>query len=113
MLAACPDLVLLVSSREALSVPGEAVWPAPPMDPTDAAALFLERAAIAHPDGRSAGPRAVERICEQLDGLPLAIELAAARSHVLSADEIADRLDDRLGVLAAPTRDRQSHHRTL
>jgi predicted ATPase/DNA-binding SARP family transcriptional activator len=110
----CPDVTVLATSREVLSVPGEAVWVAPglslppeePADPTDldgsdAAALFIARARIAQP-GFGVTPTnvaAIATICRRLDGLPLALELAAARVRVLGAAQVAAHLDDRFRLL--------------
>jgi predicted ATPase len=114
LLGACPGLRVLATSREPLGVPGEAVFPLPPLavppqgsDPHVLAAapavrLFLARSALARP-GAGAAPVAVAaRICRALDGLPLAIELAAARAGVLSAEEIQARLADLFRFLALP-----------
>jgi predicted ATPase len=102
---------VLATSREPFGVPGEIVWRipslslVPPADgvPSDAVALLLERTAAAR-GGRPAAPEEVThlgRVATRLDGLPLAIELAAARLRVLSASQLAERLDDVLGTLDA------------
>ena len=92
LLHASDNLHVIATSREPLGVPGESVWRVPSLA-ADAPELFVERA-------RAAGARleidaTVERICERLDGIPLAIELAAARAAILDVSEIAGRLDDR------------------
>jgi len=129
LLAACPQLKAPVTSRAALGVPGEHGLPVPPLtlpkpeddsDPAalarcDAVALFVQRARAVKPDfALSAGNgRAVSQICRRLDGLPLALELAAARVTVLTPDEIAARLDDRFGLLTAGSATVAPRHRTL
>ncbi len=102
---------VLATSRESLGLPGEVVWRIPPLSvdavaagrPSDAIALLLDRTAAAR-GGRRAGVAEaadLQRVVTRLDGLPLAIELAAARLRVLSADQLAERLDDVLGALDA------------
>jgi predicted ATPase/class 3 adenylate cyclase len=104
-------LRVLATSREPFGVPGEVVWRIPPLSlepppnggPSDAVALLLDRTRAAR-GGRGADPGEfahLERVVSRLDGLPLAIELAAARLRVLSAGQLAERLDDVLGTLDA------------
>jgi predicted ATPase/DNA-binding SARP family transcriptional activator len=92
----CPDVVVLATSREALAVEGEQLWPVPPLPVEDATALFVQRARAVSPDFRldAAAADAVATICASLDGLPLGIELAAARMRVMSPMEVARRLQD-------------------
>jgi predicted ATPase len=92
----CPQVVVLTTSREALGVDGEQLWPVPPLPVEDATALFVQRARAASPDFRldPAAADAVAAICTRLDGLPLGIELAAARMRVMSPMEVARRLED-------------------
>jgi predicted ATPase/DNA-binding SARP family transcriptional activator len=92
----CPRVRVLATSREALGVDGEQLWPVPPLDAEDATALFVQRARAVSPDFRldGAGAEAVAAICARLDGLPLGIELAAARMRVMSPVEVARRLED-------------------
>jgi predicted ATPase/DNA-binding SARP family transcriptional activator len=92
----CPEVVLLATSREALGVDGEQLWPVPPLPVEDATALFVQRARAVSPDFRldKAAADAVAAICARLDGLPLGIELAAARMRVMSPMEVARRLED-------------------
>jgi predicted ATPase/DNA-binding SARP family transcriptional activator len=124
LLGRCPRLRVLATSREPLGVPGEAVYPVPPLlvppesageDATAKAAavrLFLARARAAA--GVQAAPVTVlARICRELDGLPLAIELAAARASVLSAEEIAARLADRFRFLTSRRPVADPRHQTL
>ncbi|MPY92835.1 MAG: AfsR/SARP family transcriptional regulator [Acidimicrobiia bacterium] len=115
LLRACPGLTVLATSREPLGVPGEVAWAVPPLREEEAVQLFAERA-TAHRsgfalDGTSAG--VVADICRQLDGLPLAVELAAARAGVLSLDEVAARLDDRFRLLTGGARTARARHQTL
>jgi predicted ATPase/class 3 adenylate cyclase len=121
-LARVPHLQILATSREALSVPGETVYVVSPLDsgdgaadggPTDAEALFIDRARAVDPGFDPGPPGAVARICEKLDHLPLAIELAAAWVRVLSPEQIADRLDDRFRLLTGGGRLASPHHQTL
>jgi predicted ATPase/transcriptional regulator with XRE-family HTH domain len=125
LLGACPGLRVLATSREPLGVPGEAVFPLPPLavppEGADAQALasaaavrlFLARSALARP-GAAAAPAAVAaRICRAVDGLPLAIELAAARAGVLSAEEIQERLADLFRFLASPRSAADPRHQAL
>jgi len=92
----CPDAVVLATSREALGVDGERVWRVPPLPASEASALFVERARAIQPDFQPdrQSQTAVAEICERVDGLPLAIELAAARMRAMSPAEVAQRLDD-------------------
>jgi predicted ATPase/DNA-binding SARP family transcriptional activator len=128
VLPACPSVQALVTSREPLGVAGETVWTVPPLAAPDldasqalevlrgypAVRLFTERAAAAAP-GIDLRPvaGAVAEICRRLDGLPLAIELAAARVQAMGVDEIADRLDDRFCLLASGPRGCPTRHRSL
>ena len=96
LLRAAPRLHVLATSREALNVPGEIVWPVPTLPHDAAVRLFDERARSVAPNFRltEANAGAVVEICRRLDGLPLAIELAAARVTALTPAQIAERLDD-------------------
>ena len=115
LLARAPHLTLLVTSRVVLHVSGEQVYPVEPLAVREAVALFLERAHEAeprfHPD--TAAEQAIQRICERLDGLPLAIELAASRVRALTPVELLDRLDPRLPLLTAGPRDLPARQQTL
>jgi predicted ATPase/DNA-binding SARP family transcriptional activator len=116
LLQACPSLTVLATSREPLALQAEERYPVSPLVPgTDAVALFCERARAHDPgvdlaDGNAA---AVVEICRRVDGLPLAIELAAARCGLLSPTEIADRLDAALGTPGAGARDAPARQQTL
>ncbi|MGC4754828.1 BTAD domain-containing putative transcriptional regulator [Micromonospora trifolii] len=127
LLSACPALRVLATSREPLGLAGEALCPlsgltVPPLgasalDADDYAAvgLFAQRAADVSPDFTvtPANVEMVLRICRSLDGLPLAIELAAARLRALSVAEVASRLDDRFRLLSTGNRAAPPRHRTL
>jgi predicted ATPase/DNA-binding SARP family transcriptional activator len=115
LLVRCPKLHILATSREPLSVAGEHVWPVPPIAQDEAVQLFAERAAAVDPSfALSAENRpAVEEICQRLDGIPLAIELAAARVRVLTPEQITARLEDRFAILTGGTRSTIPRHRTL
>ncbi|MEU4984067.1 BTAD domain-containing putative transcriptional regulator [Streptomyces sp. NPDC021969] len=111
LLGACPGVRILATGRESLGITGEALVPVPPLSPRPSAELFLERARAVRPgfDGHARVPE----ICAALDGLPLAIELAAARLRTLAPDELADRLDDRFRLLSRGDRSKAPRHRTL
>ncbi|MEU6805913.1 AfsR/SARP family transcriptional regulator [Streptomyces neyagawaensis] len=116
LLTHCPGLTILATSREPLGVPGETVRPVEPLLPAPAHHLFADRAASARPDADAvlrADPEAVDEICHRLDGLPLAIELAAARLRLLTPREIADRLDDRFRLLTSGSRTALPRQQTL
>ncbi|WP_411076699.1 AfsR/SARP family transcriptional regulator [Streptomyces sp. cmx-10-25] len=114
LLARCPDLRILATSREPLGVPGEVVRPLGPLPVGVALRLLGERGAAARP-GFSVGEDrgAAEEVCRRLDGLPLAIELAAARLRMLSVRQIAERLDDRFRLLTAGARTVLPRQQTL
>jgi predicted ATPase/DNA-binding SARP family transcriptional activator len=95
LLTGCPALRVLATSREALGLTGESLLPLGALAPEAAAELFVRRGAAARPG--FAGHARVPEVCAALDGLPLALELAAARLRTLGVDELADRLADRLG----------------
>ncbi len=110
----CPGLTVIATSREPLGVPGELVRPLEPLRPAPAHQLFAERGAAVRPGFRAADdPAAVDEICRRLDGLPLAIELAAARLRLLSPRQIADRLDDRFRLLTSGRRTALPRQQTL
>jgi predicted ATPase/DNA-binding CsgD family transcriptional regulator len=129
LLSSCPGLRILATSREALGVPGEVLFGVPPLSLPDlhrppvidsiprheATRLFVERAKSVKPSftitGRNA--MAVVQVCHRLDGMPLAIELAAARTKVLSVEQISERLRDSFALLAGGDRTALPHHRTL
>ncbi|MGH7726369.1 MAG: protein kinase domain-containing protein [Candidatus Eiseniibacteriota bacterium] len=128
LLASCPDLALLATSREPLGVPGEQTYPVPTLElpasreaevgaiaATESVRLFVERARQVCPsfaiDTRNAA--VIGDICRHLDGIPLAIELAAARVRVLGVEDIRRRLDDRFRLLTGGARTSLPRHRTL
>ncbi|MEV7690081.1 AfsR/SARP family transcriptional regulator [Streptomyces bungoensis] len=114
LLTHCPGLTILATSREPLGVPGESVRPVEPLVPEHARRLFAERARAVRPDAAVLGDTAaVAEICRRLDGLPLAIELAAARLRLLTPREIADRLDDRFRLLTTGSRTVLPRQQTL
>ena len=129
LLRNCPDLRVLATSQERLGVPGERVYHVPSLsipDPRQLPAherlteyesvrLFVERATLSQPRFAltEANAPAVARIVQQLDGIPLAIELAAARVKVLSVDQIASRLDERFRLLTGGGRTEMPRHQTL
>jgi predicted ATPase/class 3 adenylate cyclase len=110
LVAAVPSLRLFVTSREALRIQGEAELDLPPLVRDEAVALFCERAQAVRPDITATD--AVVQLCERLDGLPLALELAAARTKLLAPEALLDRLTDRLDALKG-TRDAEERHMTL
>jgi predicted ATPase/DNA-binding SARP family transcriptional activator len=115
LLAVSPRSKLVTTSRAPLRLAGEHELPVPPLAGESASELFVTRARAVNPGLELSGEDAasVERICARLDGLPLAIELAAARSKVLSPPAILDRLEQRLDLLTAGPRDAPARQRTL
>ena len=128
LLRTCPGVAILATSREPLGITGETTWPIPPLslpedgegdprelEPCEAVQLFVARARANLPTfalTQENGP-AVGRICRQLDGLPLALELAAARVRVLTPQEITQRLEADLDVLCGGSRPARARHQTL
>ncbi len=129
LLRACKDLRVLATSREALGVPGEITWAVPSLTLPDlmrlpppeqlkayeAVQLFVERALGAQPAFRitTENAPAVAQVVHRLDGIPLAIEMAASRLRVLAVEQIASRLDDRFRLLTAGARTALPRHQTL
>ncbi|MGA5040862.1 BTAD domain-containing putative transcriptional regulator [Streptomyces capoamus] len=114
LLARCPELTVLATSREPLGVPGELLRPVEPLPEPVALRLLAERGAAARPGFRTEDdPEACAEICRRLDGLPLAIELAAARLRMLTPRQIADRLDDRFRLLTSGSRTVLPRQQTL
>ncbi|MFS0694120.1 BTAD domain-containing putative transcriptional regulator [Streptomyces nitrosporeus] len=117
LLARCPGLTVLATSREPLGVPGETVRPLDPLPDPMALRLLAERGAAARPgfrtDADEESAAACAEICRRLDGLPLAIELAAARLRMLGPRQIADRLDDRFRLLTSGSRTVLPRQQTL
>ena len=127
LLGTCPSLRILATSRQALGVTGETVWRVPPLslperapavgelEASEAARLFADRAA-SRASGFALTPEnagAVADVCRKLDGIPLAIELAAARIEVLSVGQISAKLGDSLGLLTTGDREAPSRQKTL
>jgi len=129
LLKACPDLRVLATSREGLNMPGETVYrvpslslPAPGNLPSldnlyryEAVHLFVERALLSQPGFAVTGANApaLAQVCARLDGIPLAIELAAARVRVMPVEQIATRLDDRFRLLTGGSRAALPRQQTL
>ena len=114
LLVAAPQLKVVVTSRERLRLAGEHEYPVPPLPESDAIALFDVRARAAKPNFRVELDRTpVAAICRRLDGLPLAVELAAARVKVLSPQVLLTRLEQRLPVLTGGPRDVPDRQQTL
>ena len=111
LVAAASGLKLLATSREPLRLTVEQQYPVPPLPDADAVALFHERARAVRPDFAANG--AVAEICRRLDGLPLAIELAAARVKLLAPDALLERLEQRLPLLTGGARDLPERQQTL
>lgn len=110
------DVKVLATSREALQVDGERTLRVAPLDTSvggPATALFFERAAAVRPNADLDDMNAVAKLCEQLDGMPLAIEMAAARRRSMSLDEILRRLDDRFRLLLGGTHRARRRQQTL
>ncbi|MGW1373793.1 AfsR/SARP family transcriptional regulator [Streptomyces sp. NPDC002446] len=115
LLAAAPQLRTLVTSQEPLGLAGEAVWTVPPLEPAGALALFAARASAGDPGfvlDADTTPAAAE-ICRRLDGIPLALELAATRVRAVGVRELSARLDDRFRLLAAGRRGAPARQQTL
>lgn len=113
LLRRVPRLTLLVTSRVVLRVSGEHVCPVAPLPEDAAVRLFLERAREADSRLRLDPSETIKQICRRLDGLPLAIELAASRLRMLTPAELLARLDTRLPILTGGPRDLPLRQRTL
>jgi predicted ATPase/DNA-binding CsgD family transcriptional regulator len=128
LLRQCPQVQILATSREALRIPGETTWRVPSLGlpghgagqleevaATEAVRLFVDRAKSVQPSFALTDQNApaMAQVCRQLDGIPLAIELASARMSALSIQQIAARLDDRFGLLTGGARIAVSRHQTL
>jgi non-specific serine/threonine protein kinase len=129
LLQACPGLAILATSREGLNIEGEICFPVPSLSLPDPAAvasldeiagaeavqLFLQRGAAVQPDFRltEQNAAAIIQICQRLDGLPLALELAAGRLKGLPLNQLANRLDDRFRLLSGGSRTALPRHQTL
>jgi len=115
ILEAAPGLTFIVTSRAALRLGGEKEYPVQPLGRSDAVALFVERAQSADSgfELTAENEAAVEELCARLDDLPLALELAAARTKLMSPDAMVERLDQRLELLSRGARDLPERHRAL
>lgn len=117
LLAQCPGVTVLATSREPLAVPGEVLRPVEPLPDPVALQLLADRGAAARTGFRVAADEetaaACAEICRRLDGLPLAVELAAARLRLLSPRQLADRLDDRFRLLTSGSRTVLPRQQTL
>ena len=111
----CPGVSVIATSREGLRIPGEELWTVPPLTPADAGALFVARArsAGAHLEETDDERILIEEICTRLDGLPLAIELAAARTRAFTVHHVASRLHDRFRLLTGGARTALPRQQTL
>ena len=129
LLESCPALNIVATSRETLTIPGEVIWRVPSLrlperglehdlpalSASEAVALFIDRARAVQPKFAltAENAEAVVQICARLDGIPLAIELAAARVRLIPVDQIRSRLNDRLGLLTAGSRTALPRQQTL
>ncbi|WP_228975383.1 AAA family ATPase [Streptomyces sp. DH12] len=113
LLRSAPGLVVLAAGRRPLRLDGEAVLPLAPMSDGDAVRLFTERAVAAYPAFRAEVGAPVRELCRRLDGIPLALELAAGRLPALTVEQVLRRLDDRFRLLTGGTRGAPARHRAL
>ncbi|HET6310511.1 MAG TPA: LuxR C-terminal-related transcriptional regulator [Candidatus Nitrosotalea sp.] len=130
LLGSCPNLTLVVTSREPLGVPGEVIWRTPSLSlpgpedgahpelvlESEAVRLYVDRARLSQPDfdlAATGSAAAVAQICTRLEGMPLAIELAASLTRVMTAQEILERLRDRFRLLTGGSRSALPRHQTL
>jgi predicted ATPase/DNA-binding XRE family transcriptional regulator/tetratricopeptide (TPR) repeat protein len=129
ILSTAPSVRILASSREALNIPGEVTYLIPPLEipeidmvssldsacQVEAVRLFIDRAAAALPSFHASDENiaSIVRICRHLDGIPLALELAAAKVRVLSVEQLAERLEDRFRLLTGGSRTSLERHQTL
>jgi non-specific serine/threonine protein kinase len=115
LLGRCPRIRLLATSRERLKIPGERVFQVPSLPEPEAMRLFVDRAAMSRATWALSDRNApaVAKICQRLDGIPLALELAAAQVSVLTPDDVLARLDDRFRLLASGARTALPRQQTL
>ncbi len=115
LLTAAPNVRIIATSREALGVAGETAWHVPSLDADRAVQLFVERATLVRPNFAAVGEdlSIVSHICDRLDGIPLAIELAAAWTRMMQLGQIAAALDDRFRLLTGGSRTAVPRQRTL
>ncbi|MDX5562696.1 LuxR C-terminal-related transcriptional regulator [Streptomyces sp. ID05-04B] len=116
LLSACPELHVLATSRQTLGIAGEHVYAVPPLKvPDEAVELLRDRVCAVRPDFRISDGNwdTVTRLCAELDGLPLAIELTASRLRTLTVEQAVDRLEDRFALLTGGSRTARPRQRTL
>ncbi|MDP9018199.1 MAG: diguanylate cyclase, partial [Candidatus Eremiobacteraeota bacterium] len=114
LLHSCPELRMLATSREPLGIPGERTYRLAPFDEAEAVALFIDRANFAqNVDLDDRGKRDIADVCARLDGIPLAIELAAARANEMTLDQMSARLEDRFALLTKAHRNAVPRQKTL
>jgi predicted ATPase/DNA-binding CsgD family transcriptional regulator len=113
LLEQCPGLTILATSREALGVPGEVRWTVGPLDSAHALDLFESRARLVLPDFKAVNREPIVAICNRLDRLPLAIEMAAARLDLMSERELLANLNDRFRVLGSGARTAPERQQTM
>ncbi|MGC4045073.1 MAG: winged helix-turn-helix domain-containing protein [Armatimonas sp.] len=111
----CPDLTIVTTSRQALGLHGERVWPVPPLTPQDALQLFVLRARDVRPDfALHTGNRApLEKLCGLLEGLPLAVELAAGWARLLSPERLTEKVEAEAHLLEGRRRDAPERQQSL
>ncbi|MDP9262641.1 MAG: hypothetical protein M3O89_11810, partial [Actinomycetota bacterium] len=113
VLRACPSVTVLATSREPLRCSSEMIWRVPGLDLAESLELFVSRARDLDPSFTASDTANIEALCARLDGMPLAIELAAARAPTLAPSQIAARLDDSLDVLSSGRRTALPRQQTL
>ncbi|MFC8237106.1 ATP-binding protein [Streptomyces sp. NPDC057284] len=115
LLRRAPQLRVLAAGRQPLALDGEVTYPLAPMADEDAMTLFAERAAAVRPGFRLTEDNrgSARELCRRLDGIPLALELAAGRLRALSTEQVLQRLDDRFRLLTGASRSAQARHQTL
>lgn len=115
LLSSAPELHIIATSRERLGLTGEHIIAVAPLAPREAAELLQERTAAVRPgfEVTDANRAVVTRLCAELDGIPLAIELAASRLQTLTVEQVTDRLEDRFALLTSGSRVARPHQRTL
>jgi predicted ATPase/class 3 adenylate cyclase len=113
LLTRCPGVAVLATSQEPLGIAGELIWRLRSLSTSEGVGLFLDRARLVSTVALDETTGAVAQIVDRLDGIPLAIELAAARTRVLTPAQIADRLDDRFRLLTGGSRSATARQRTL
>jgi predicted ATPase/DNA-binding SARP family transcriptional activator len=113
VLTRCPGVRVFATSREPLGLIGETVWPVEPLADAAALRLLVDRATASRPGFRLDDPALGTRLCRELDGMPLAIELAAARLRTMPLEQLTARLDERFRLLTGGSRTAMPRHQTL